>query len=501
ETIPIDHNGALTYLTLVTVSYTEGNPEAYQLPISFASGERAADLLQYQPGSVIAKLVVRQGEATIEGVLYDAVLDEGFGEVLLDIVTRRRRRAGRAGGLRSSRTRKFRALRGPTEVELRPTLLSAEQSNSSLVYGDRLILKLFRRLEEGVNPDLEIGRFLTERSSYEHAPRLAGAIEYLPVKGESRTLAVLQEYVPNEGDAWRYTLDALGGYFDHVLARLPLEQEPIALQRSVVEDVHAEIPALADEMIGAYLEFARTLGQRTGELHVALASRQEIPEFAPEPINAMYRRSLYQASRARFDHALRTLRNRSSSLPEEVRAEARTVLGMSKRIDERLRAVVDKRVGGRRIRCHGDYHLGQVLYTGKDFVIMDFEGEPARPITERRLKRSPLRDVAGMLRSFHYAAVSAMTAGRMRPEDIPVLEPWVQFWYRWVSAQFLSIYLETTQDTGILPEGEDEFKALLDLCTLDKAFYELTYELNNRPDWVAIPLRGITDLMYDESAE
>jgi maltose alpha-D-glucosyltransferase/alpha-amylase len=502
ETVPIDHDGSFTYLTLVKVSYREGDPDTYQLPIGFAEAERADELLRDQPGSVITRLRVQRSETTIDGILYDALLNEDFGDTLLDIVTRRRRRAGRAGGVRSSRTRKFGALRGPTELGLRPALLSAEQSNSSLVYGDRLILKLFRRLEEGVNPDLEIGRFLTERSSFEHVPRLAGAIEYFPIEGERLTLAVLQEYVPNEGDAWSYTLDALGGYFERVLARSPLERDaPLAPRSSVIEDVHAEISPIADAMIGAYLEFARTLGQRTGELHVALASRHAVPEFAPEPINAMYRRSLYQASRTRLEQASRTLRDRVSSLPEEIRAEARAVLGMSKRIDNRLRAVVDKKVGGQRIRCHGDYHLGQVLHTGKDFVIMDFEGEPARPISERRLKRSPLRDVAGMLRSFDYAAVSALISGHMRPEDVPVLEPWVRFWYRWVSARFLSAYLEAARDTGILPEGEDEFAALLDLCTLDKALYELTYELNNRPDWVAIPLRGITDLMQEWSAD
>jgi maltose alpha-D-glucosyltransferase/alpha-amylase len=499
ETVPLVHDGSLSSLALVEVSYTEGDPDTYQLPISFADGESAAEIIIHHPSSVIARLVVRGSEETVDGVLYDALLDEAYGDTLLDVVTRRRRRAGRTGGIRSSRTRKFGDLRGPTEVELTPTLLSAEQSNNSLVYGDRLIMKLFRRLEEGINPEFELGRFLTERSSFEHIPRLAGAIEYVPIKGEPLTLAVLQEYVPNEGDTWRYSLDALSVYSEHVLARPPQEHELLAPQVSVYADLHAETPAPADEMIGTYLEFARLLGQRTGELHVALASRHDIPEFAPEPINAMYRRSVYQSSRTRLEQAMQTLRNRLGSLPEEVRAEARAVLGMSKRIDRRLRAVVDKKVGGQRIRCHGDYHLGQVLYTGRDFIIMDFEGEPARPITERRLKRSPLRDVAGMLRSFHYAGVSALTTGRVRPEDTQVLEPWVRFWYHWVSVRFLGAYLEATRDADILPEGEDEFEALLDLSTLDKALYELSYELNNRPDWVAIPLRGISDLMQDYS--
>ncbi len=316
---------------------------------------------------------------TTEGVLYDAALDGGFQATLLDFVERRRRRRGGAGTVRGSRTRGFRQARGDAGVVLRSAPLGAEQSNSSIVYGDRLILKLFRKIDTGVNPDLEVGRFLAERQKFPHIPPLAGAIEYELDDGTAQTLAVLQGFVPNEGDAWAYTLDSLDGYFETVLVRWGEElspQVPAATPLSLVAD---ELPESVHDTIGAYLEFARLLGQRTAELHLGLASDTDDPAFAPEPLNAMYRRSLYQASRTRADQVLQLLNKRVGKLPSELRDDARTVLGLWDQIERRLRSVVDLKVSGMRIRCHGDYHLGQVLYTGKDFVIMDFEGEESQP--------------------------------------------------------------------------------------------------------------------------
>ncbi len=495
ETIPIGYEGSFAQLVLIQVSYSDGDPDIYQLPLAFTTGDRAADLAEHQRHTVITRLRVRDNGNEAEGVIHDATVEDGFCNALLDVIERRRRRSGALGRLRASRTRQFRTIRGSVEDRLKPSLLAAEQSNTSVVYGDRLILKLFRRLDEGVNPDLEIGRFLTERTSFRHMPPVGGAIEYERVKAEPLTLAVLQGFVPNQGDAWDYTLDALDEYFERVLAR-PVEERPPAVPLGTpLTHVYAEIPPLAEDMIGAYLELARLLGQRTAELHLALASRSDDAAFAPEPINTMYRRSVYESARTRLDQAFALLRRRLNALPEDDRAEARAVLSQSKRIERRLRSVVDNKVRGMRIRCHGDYHLGQVLYTGRDFLIMDFEGEPARRISERRLKRSPLRDIGGMLRSFDYAAVSALIAGRARPEDIPILEPWAQFWYLWVAVHFLRTYLDLVADAELVPEGEDELAALLDLCVIDKALYELEYELNNRPDWVRIPLRGIANLL------
>jgi maltose alpha-D-glucosyltransferase/alpha-amylase len=258
-------------------------------------------------------------------------------------------------------------------------------------------------------------------------------------------------------------------------------------------------PPEAREAIGSYLDRARLLGVRTGELHRVLASERTDPAFAPEPFDALYQRSLFQSVRTAVREQLRLLARRSRTLPERAQADAAAALALEPAVDALLGQLLGRRFGGLRIRCHGDLHLGQVLDTGRDFVITDFEGEPGRPLGERRLKRSALTDVAGMLRSFHYAAMGSLvrtaSAGSVRDEDQASLEAWTRYWYLWVSAAFLGGYGEAVAGTSVLPAGDEERAVLLDVLLLRKAFYELDYELNNRPDWVAIPLQGIVSLL------
>jgi maltose alpha-D-glucosyltransferase/alpha-amylase len=263
----------------------------------------------------------------------------------------------------------------------------------------------------------------------------------------------------------------------------------------VVDLVEKGILPSAQEMIGAYLASAELLGRRTAELHSALASDPDDPAFSPEPFTPFYRSSLFQSIRALTRQAFGLLRKRLEVLPNGVQADATKVLDLEKEVYRRFRSILDLKITGMRTRHHGDYHLGQVLYTGKDFVITDFEGEPARAISERRLKRSPLRDVAGMLRSFNYAALFALRSGSFRPEDVTSLEPWSRFWNLWVSVGFLKSYLDVTANGGLLPKSKEELKTLLDVHILEKAVYELSYELNNRPDWVDVPIRGILEIV------
>lgn len=254
---------------------------------------------------------------------------------------------------------------------------------------------------------------------------------------------------------------------------------------------------LATELIGPYLEEARLLGQRTGELHVTLAQDSDDPGFSPEPFSDASRKALYHGMLALADQVLPLLRKHLTDLPEAVQGNAKTVLSLEEEIRRRFQLIRDRQVTALQIRCHGDYHLGQVLYTGNDFVIIDFEGEPARTLRERRLKGSPLRDVAGMLRSFHYAAYGALLGkvARVAPEDFSSWERWARFWYLWVSAVFLKAYLAAAAQAPFLPAAREELQIMLDAHLLEKAVYELGYELNNRPDWVQIPLRGILELL------
>ena len=243
------------------------------------------------------------------------------------------------------------------------------------------------------------------------------------------------------------------------------------------------------------MRIAGLLGQRTAEFHVALASAPEDPDFAPEPMTPFYQQSIYQSMRALVARVFPLLQRQLDTLPDAARLGARKALELEGRILARFQTVTERKITGMRIRCHGDYHLAQVLFTGKDFVIIDFEGEPVRPLSERRLKRSPLRDVAGMLRSFHYAACAALAnqlaLGVVSPERLPVVEAWTHVWQEWVSAAFLKAYLSTVSVVPVLPDSREDIQTLLDSFIMEKAIYELGYELNSRPDWVNIPLRGI----------
>ena len=392
-----------------------------------------------------------------------------------------------------------------------------EQSNSSIIFGDQLVLKLYRRLGDGTNPDLEISRFLTEHGPFEHIAPLGGALEYdRPEtsgrtaqrtegrtdrrRGEPTTIGILQSYVPNEGDAWRLTLDAIRDYLERVSAYPVPVKPPSVSTKGLMDNSGSTLPPMAEDLIGPYLEVARQLGQRTAELHLALAADVSNPSFAPEPFSTLYQRSLYQSMRTQTDQSLLLLRQRLGALDPETRVDAQAVLDLEERVLDQFRTAIERPITALRIRCHGDYHLGQVLYTGKDCVIVDFEGEPARSITERRIKRTPLRDVAGMLRSFHYAACFVL-AGPRGDGDSPrrtttaLSDQWVHFWYGWTAATFLRSYFDRVGDSSILPRTRTELEALLDTCLLEKAVYELGYELNSRPSWAHIPLRGIRELV------
>ncbi|HKV89358.1 MAG TPA: maltose alpha-D-glucosyltransferase [Candidatus Dormibacteraeota bacterium] len=482
-------NGS-SYLIAVTVTYAEGDPETYLLPLAYASAPETGHITERWPNSAIAW--IRNAGEEPRGLLYDALGPSNFAEALLGAIARRRRSTGNHGTLVGSTTRAFARLRGPQTVRLEAQLAVAEQSNNSVIFGERLMLKVFRRLEEGVNPELEVGRFLTEKTNFSQIAPLAGSLEYRRPKGEPATIAILQAYVPNQGDAWSYTLKTLAHFFG---APERMDLEPVDLPPTLVEAAMGELPEAAARTIGGYLDSARTLGRRTAELHVALASDPSDPAFAPERISPQDQRSIYQSLSGLSMRSTDLLRTQLSRLPADARDEAKQVLELEPRIAYSFKAFLAHRTTTTRIRVHGDYHLGQVLYTGHDFVIIDFEGEPTRSLYERRLKRLALRDVAGMLRSFSYASQAALRSEQIQSERLERLQEWARFWVDCVSAAFLKTYLATAGTASFLPQTKEDLELQLTTMLLEKAMYELRYELNTRPEWVRIPLRGILDIV------
>ena len=557
----------LAAIVFLAITYADAQPDTapdlYQLPLALTSGSEAEAIRTNSSASILASLTTADGPT----ILHDATAREDVRQALLslieshatlsasakDVIPGEGARVQRAPqskdpeelnvathgsnrsydgsqpdtatltGIPSSA---FAASRGTATLPSR--VGSAEQSNTSILYDQKLILKLFRRLQPGENPDVEIGRFLTEVA---HFPRIA------PFLGEIRrddptTLAMLQGLVENEGDGWEFTLDELTRYYESI-ATLPLPSDTGSPPSFLAQLPHQEnggvipsepqsgesrdprilsasanstsaISADAREHAGLYLDAAALLGRRTAEMHLALATPSNNPAFTPELFTADILIEEVTRIRAQIALSLDALKRAFNTLPDELATDsAALILSRRAQLVARAHAITEAppEGAGLRIRIHGDYHLGQLLRARNDYVILDFEGEPARPLPERRAKHSPLRDVAGMIRSFSYAAYSALDRFEQRnPAAARTLEPWAQLWQNAVSTEFLHAWrarmAEAERETGaphLTPQPLQAHR-LLNAYLLEKALYELLYELNNRPAWVRIPLAGMLSL-------
>jgi maltose alpha-D-glucosyltransferase/alpha-amylase len=483
--------GETAALVLAEVNYADGASELYNVPLGIATGREAEHLRESRPETVLCEL--RKGGHP--GVLYDAMADDGACRSLLDAIENSRELPGRNGAASAFPTGALGDVLRDGVGEIKVTRGSAEQSNTSILFGDRLILKLFRRLEKGPNPDFEIGRYLTETGRLDAIPALMGAIEYGDGKPERITLAMMQELVTNQGDGWKMTLDELGRFYEQCATARGSPGETAEPEAVGMLELPDSIPPAVQEKLGLYLDSAAALGRRTAQMHLALGADTPDAAFRPEPLTPDDLRNLTQRLRDHAGSVFGALKASLSALSDDVVDKAALALSRRARILDRFRELEQIDPEMMRIRIHGDYHLGQVLWVNNDFVILDFEGEPARPLAERRTKQPALKDVAGMLRSFSYAAFTGLLSfTARRPEECESLERWASYWEKWVSAVFLRAYRQTAADAPFLPSQPGHFKALLEALLLDKALYELKYELNNRPGWLRIPLHGILEL-------
>ncbi|MDA8107257.1 MAG: putative maltokinase, partial [Betaproteobacteria bacterium] len=458
---------------LVALVETEGpaEPATYFLPLALAWEEREEERVRALMPAAVAK--VRQ-QANV-GVLADALADEAFCRALVEAIGEGRELATARGTLRFSPSAAFAEIAGKDLGALAASRPKAQSSNSIVLLGERLFLKGYRRLRSGINPELEVGRFLTEVARFAHCVPLAGALEYRSAEGVPTTLALLQAYVPNQGDGWSYTLDYLERYLE----------APRAAPEPPPEDVH-----------GAYLSLVHTLGVRSAELHLALALKSGDPAFDPEPIGAEDLAAWKHDVRREALETLELLERRRGQLPVHAHLDAQALGERRGALLARIEACALPQGRALKTRYHGDYHLGQVLLAANDFVIIDFEGEPGRALEARRAKHSPLRDVAGMLRSFDYARWAALRrANHGADEDGPLAEP-ARAWLAQARATFLGAYAGVA-GASELYGGFEGARGLLALFELEKALYELRYEMGIRPDWADIPLEGILTLLGD----
>lgn len=481
------------YVLLLDVTQGNRDVSSYIVPVGFATGDVQAKVRQDSPETIIARLRLLDRE----GILYDAASSEDFQHTLLDIISRGRNRRMDGGDLGIRRSDKFAAILGDKSLPLESRVVKSERSNTSLNCQDTFFLKLYRHVEEGMNPDPELLRHLTDETGFVHTPAFGGSVDWRRPHRGPLSLALLLQFVPNQGDAWSLTLDNLDRSYGHALALRGKVNalEPVPLSIGPIEP--NAVPPVVQEFIGPmYSEMAGLLGRRTAELHLALASLSQSPDVSPEPISLLYQKSLYQSIRGLVLKVFGMLEGSPTPIDPTIADRLDGTLAAKKAILGRLASIVGKKITAVKIRTHGDYHLGRVLYTGKDFVIIDFEGEPTRSMTERRLKQPALRDVAGMIRSFHYAACGNLILRAAKlGADVDYLRYWADLWHRYVSGMFLYAYLEAVTGSPVVPADVGDCLTMLRVFLIEKAVFELGYEMNNRPDWLIIPIRGIEQVI------
>jgi maltose alpha-D-glucosyltransferase/alpha-amylase len=496
DTCQMKQDDQLFLLAFIQVDYKEGDEEIYLIPMTWLSNEQVQTIAERHPLSTLTGLALGDQE----GVLCDALYFEEFRAVLFGLISDRAKLQGSNGaqlvGLQGSGVTRT----SPPRAELFPSRVAAVvQNNTSILYGDRLLFKMYRKLDEGINPEPEILHFLAEKSKFRQVPTYAGKVEYHAATGKIYDLGVLQTYIACHGDAWRNTLTTLALFIEHLLSHrhdLPKLPNPLPTLLEVVDN---GIPDQFRDLVrGLHLEMAVLLGRRTAEMHRALSSGAENGPWNKEEFSTLYQRSLFQSMRGTLRKNFQKLSAQLLSLPDTVQERAVKILAAEKELIGCLQKITGRRLSAMKCRIHGDLHLGQALFTGKDFVFIDFEGEPAYSLNERRLKRSPLRDVAGMIHSFHFAAMTTLVHhGAAHPDDLPWLEPWLEAWYVYVSGSYLKGYLHTMKNSPLLPENRAHLAIMLRCYLIQKVVHELGHELNNRPDGADLPLRGLEMLLKE----
>ena len=481
-----------TVFLLIEVSFKSGLPQLYQLPIAYATEKDIGQIKETNPQAIIARLKIKD----IDGYLYDAFYGTPTLSMLLGKMLNK-------SSIPQTNKEEV-VFSGKNTVrkngtKLKSRIITAENGDFTVAYGSRYVLKLFRKLDFATNSDAEISRFLTYESKFEHMPAFIGTMEW-KTPNATIVLGLMKEMIESSSDGWTYILDRLDELNEKILASPDALKlvEGLSPQHEYEDGIH---PDLRDLFSGAVIEQIRLLGFRTAELHKALAIRKDIPAFAPENYSLHYQRSLFAGFQSLIREAFHGQRENVKRLDPDVRHEFELLRSNQQELQNVLKEIYQHKIDVVKIRIHGDYHLGQLLFTGKDFVITNFEGEPTRSYSERRLKRSPLRDVAAMIRSLHYAAYANLINEEHFPsEDFNKLMPVMEAWHRYVSRTFLNAYVEEAVGTAFVPETQDELDILMTTFQLEKALNELKHELAYRPDWVIIPLNGIKSIMENFKA-
>ena len=491
DRIPIASDQDHHWLLIVQAMFAEGDPETHLLALSYAECQIDARPENIPEHSILAYLTFPQSS----GVLYDGLYDPNLQKALLELLEQRQSVLGVGGRLRFRPSPELQKVWSQPAEGISSRVLSEKHNNLCILYNQRLCLKLYRCLEEGANPGVEMLTYLGHNGTLANVPSLAGELIYQTPPGEALSLGIYRDFIPNQGqgDAWKLTRDALYRFFENVLTTRPSLDEAGALPASVFDISHETISQQLMECIGGpYLDLMAQLGTTTGSLHSRLARPKDYAGFQPEPFSTLYQRSEYQAIRTLIRRTLHTLRRRYHRIPPDCVHLAEFVLESEQNLIGFAQNITRTKIRAQKIRVHGNYNLTHVLFTGNNFAVLNFEGDPSKPLSQRRLKRCSLLDVATMIGSFFYAANTGLQAfAHLHPEEHAQLKLWLDPWHRVVSGTFLNAYLQEVGYQAFVPAERTQVQILLNHYLLEQTFHDILYRLNTNPEGLYIPLQGL----------
>ncbi|MCU7551193.1 maltose alpha-D-glucosyltransferase [Chitinophagaceae bacterium LB-8] len=491
--VPLGQHNA--FILLVEVSFESGLPEAYQIPVTFVKEPASKSIAESYPLAILSQIKV--GEE--EGLLCDALYTTEFQQVLFT-------RMAEAQNIKFERSEiKFYGREAMKKLiedapEVPSKIHNSEITHTAITYGNCFILQMYRKIDRGLNPDAEITRYLTEVAKFKHIPPFVGAIEWSAYRDPSRDFVVLgmmQELIENHGDGYSFMLERINNYIERILAR---DRSTLAFQKkgSLTDPISFDqIPEDRKEFIGGTAaDQARWIGERTGELHLALTSHTGLKEFAPEEFSLHYQRSLFASMQSLVRETYQSLSRNLKRLPEHIKGEAEEIFARRDDVLNKLKRIYARKLDVVKIRIHDNYHLRKILLSGRDLSINDFGGNPTRAYSERRLKRSPLRDVASMYFSFHYVAYEGFLKNtHIQKDDVQQILPFAGLWAHYMGGFFVKAYLQTVQDSTFIPKEKEDLEMLLQTYLLEKSLLELNYNINNNPDKIIAPIRIIKSIL------
>lgn len=476
-----------SFLLIISVAFEQGDPVLYQLPLAFLTNEVAKN----NGSRSTAPKTIASDEQNNQRILVDAVELESFRKAIFNAIQVPQ---NAINGLL------FDAGKSLTQAAsyINSKLVTIDSSNTAIIYNDRFFFKLFRKLDPGLNPDIELTRYLSEQANFQYCPTYGGSFSIAATaETDIINLGLMIGLIENQGDAWAYFQQLVEKFYDNIISK-DLANSPPPRYEVVTnyKDLSNTIKSVLDKET---YDSARLLGQRTAEMHLALHdARQQEDALQPEVFTDSYREEIFQAAQRLLERQFSELRYKLGKLPPAVKAIADSVLLLRQLIEKKLSTI---RKGNSQLtvsRIHADYHLGQVLVTQGDFVIIDFEGEPLLSVSERRRKRPPFKDLAGMVRSFHYAAIGQLLLNPKFNNQQQLLSNWGGWWFRQIRSSYLNGYMSIAEGASFVPDTNTEREELLDFFVLEKAIYEVAYELNSRPEWLPIPLKGMLFALQDE---